>query len=170
VGRARLYSDSQRERATAPSMENNTTLRDESMHSRAQKSGTRPRGEITTKPCGEVMLPERATVPRGWSAAAAAAATPQLLRSVRTRDSRGESFISLRGESCSPRTRESCYPRVQESCSPRSGELHSPERGSCALSACKSLAGVRLSPSERVARPRATPRRAISVSKSCRRE
>ena len=169
MGRARLYSDSQRERATAPSMENNTTLRDESMHSRAQKSGTRPRGEITTKPCGEVMLPERATVPR---AGGAQQPQPQLRRSssaVSAR-SRGESFISLRGESCSPRTRESCYPRVQESCSPRSGELHSPERGSCALFACKSLAGVRLSPSERVARPRATPRRAISVSKSCRRE
>ena len=129
MGRARLYSDSQRERATAPSMENNTTLRDESMHSRAQKSGTRPRGEITTKPCGEVMLPERATVPRGWSAAAAVAATPQLLRSVRTRDSRGESFISLRGESCSPRTRESipaCKSHAlpaRASCTPLNAEV-----------------------------------------------
>ena len=165
MGRARLYSDSQRERATAPSMENNTTLRDESMHSRAQKSGTRPRGEITTKPCGEVMLPERATVPRGWSAAAAAAAPPQC---PHARLARRELHLFARGVVLSPHA--GVYPRVQESCSPRSGELHSPERGSCALSACRSLAEVRLSPSERVARPRATPRRAISVSKSCRRE
>ena len=101
-------------------MENNTTLRDESMHSRAQKSGTRPRGEITTKPCGEVMLPERATVPRGWSAAAAAAATaatPQLLRSVRTL-ARRELHLFARGVVLSPHAGVMLSPRARVMLSP----------------------------------------------------
>ncbi len=133
----------------------------------AQKSGTRPCGESTTKRCGEIMIPERATVLRGWSAAA----QPQLCRSSSAPPQARASSLCAGSRALParrralPARRSQALPACQIRALPAQVSCTLPERGSCVLFACRSLTGVTFSPRERVARP--TPRHAIPVNKSC---